>query len=182
MKNFEFVLFGTLFIVRTILPREENWTLRSSLDLILHDVMYMVDSLDFSKILFDNSRKSMDKTLKLMVLFTMAFTSCIYCVNTVYRPAKMHIKYLYDKRLTKLEQIEHQLWYDPFIRFLVPNLFFEIPIIIFRTYIFYGYKTISWSNLTFLIKNIVSIFLTFVAYLEVKQLKIDGIFYSNGVL
>lgn len=165
--------------MRTLLPRIDNWDLRSSLDLMLSDIIYMTDSLDFSKILFDDSRKTADKFYKKLVLCTLAYTSCFFCLNVVYRPAKIHIKYLYSKKLSKLEEIELKLFYDPFIRFLVPNLFYELPMTIARLIIFYGYRSLGWENFTFLLKNIVCVFLTMAAYFEVKTVQVDGVFYSN---
>jgi hypothetical protein len=182
--NFELLLFGTLLIVRILIPRENNWNLKCTLDLVMHDVIYMTDSLDFSKILFDSVNKSMDQTFKILVLLNLAYTSSFYCLNTVYRPNKIHVSKVKNGELSKLDVIELRLSYDPFIRFLVPNIFFEIPMIIFRTYLFYGLfknfsKTIEWKNLSFLLKNIVSIFVTFLAYLEIRKIKVDDVFYNN---
>ncbi len=52
-KNFEFYLFGILLLVRTLLPRKNDWCLKSSLDLLMHDIIYIHDALDFISILFD---------------------------------------------------------------------------------------------------------------------------------
>jgi hypothetical protein len=179
-KNFEIWLFGTLFFVRTFLPRKDFWSFRSSLDLMLSDIIYMTDSLDFSKILFDNTRTIVDKNYKNLVLWTLAFTSCFYSLNIVYKPPKIHIKNIHTNKLNKLEQIELKLAHDPLIRFLVPNLFFEIPVTIARTIIFYGFNSVRWDNFTFLLKNIVSIILTMCLYFEIKTVKVGGIFFTSA--
>jgi hypothetical protein len=165
--------------VRTFLPRRENWNLRLRLDLILTDITYMTDSLEFSKILFDDSRNRMDKTYKNIVLLTLAYTSCLFCLNCVYRPSKIHIKHVYNKQLGRFEQIELILINDPFIRFLIPSLFYEFPMLISRTIIFYGNRTVNWENFTFLLRNVVCVFFTFAAYFEIKELNVENIYYSN---
>jgi hypothetical protein len=179
-KFFEILLYGTLFLVRTCLPRQnENWTLRSSVDLMLSDITYMTDSLDFSKILFDDTRKTMDKNYKSLVLWSLAYTSCLFCLNIVYRPARVHIKHVYWRTVSWFDQVELILTNDPFVRFLIPSLFYEIPMSIARLIIFYGYRTVNWDNFTFLLKNIIYVFLTFVAYFEIKEINTEEVFYSN---
>ena len=37
-KNFEFYLFGILLLVRTLLPRKNDWCLKSSLDLLINSI------------------------------------------------------------------------------------------------------------------------------------------------
>lgn len=180
-KNFELVLFGSLIIVRALLPRQDDWSLRSSLDLIMHDVIYMTDSLDFASILFDDSEKSVDKTFETLVLCCLAYTSCFFSLNPIYRPSRVHVRKFFNGDLNWFEIIEIRLAYDPFIRFMVPCLFYELPMIVFRTYISYSYQMIEWNNLTFLLKNIVSIFLNVVIYFEIRQLKVDSVFYSCGL-
>ncbi|CAF0966730.1 unnamed protein product [Brachionus calyciflorus] len=139
----------------------------------------MTDSLDFSKILFDDTRKTTDKMYKNFVLWTLAFTSCFFCFNIIYRPTKKHIKFVQNNKLNKLEEIELRLAYDPFIRFVIPNLFYEIPMTIARLIIFYGYRSVGWENFNFLVKNIVCVFLTMAAYFEIKTVKVDEVFYST---
>lgn len=146
---------------------------------MLSDITYMTDSLDFSKILFDDTRKSMDKNYKNLVLWSLAYTSCLFCLNIVYRPSKMHVKHIYTRRLSKFDQVEMALANDPFVRFLVPTLLYEIPMSIARLIIFYGYRTVNWDNFTFLLKNIVYVFLTLVAYFEIKEIHVDEVFYCN---
>ncbi len=180
-KYFEIIFFGALFLVRTCLPRKDNWDLRSSLDLMLSDIIYMTDSLDFSKILFDDSRNRMDKTYKRLVLWTLAYTSCFFCLNIIYRPPRMHIKHVHSKRLNKIEQWELRLAHDPFVRFLVPILFFEIPMTASRIIIFYAYKSVSWESFTFLMKNVVSILLTLMTSFEINKADYDEIFYSTTI-
>ena len=173
------ILYGTLLFVRTILPRKDNWNLSSSVDLALQDITYITDSLDFSKILFEDSKKVMNKTYKNIVLWTLAYSSCFFCLNTIYRPAKIHIKQVYKKKLSKFEQIEARIAYDPFTRYLIPSLFYEIPITLMRTIIFYGDGSqIKWESFTFLLKNIVGIILNIISFFEFKKQFInDVVFY-----
>lgn len=146
---------------------------------MLNDITYVTDCLDFSKILFDDTRKITDNTYKNLVLWTLAFTSSFFCFNLVYRPSKTHIRYFYQKKLNKLEELELRLAYDPFIRYVLPNLLYEIPMTIVRLIIFYGYRPVGWENFTFLIKNIFSVFLTMAAYFEIQTLKKDEVFFST---
>lgn len=139
----------------------------------------MTDTLDFSKILFDDTRKIADKMYKNLVLWTLAYTSCFFCFNITYRPVKKHIKLIHDKKLNKLEELELRFAYDPFIRFLIPNLFYEVPMTIARLIIFYGYRSVGWENFNFLVKNLVCVFLTMAAYFEIKVVKVDEIFFST---
>jgi hypothetical protein len=180
-KYFEIIFFAALFFVRTCLPRRENWNLRSSLDLMLCDIIYMTDSLDFSKILFDDSRNRMDKDYKRLVLCTLAYTSCFYCLNVIYRPMRVHIRHVHTGRLSRTEQIELRLANDPFVQFIVPIVFFELPMTAARTIIFYTYKSVSWESFPFLLKNLVSIVLTVMAYFEIKSTGFDGVFFSTTV-
>lgn len=123
-RSFEAFLYATLLLVRTCLPRNHSlggitWNLRSSLELVLTDITYMTDALDFSKILFDDSRMSMDKTYKTIVLSALSFTSCLFCLNFVYKPLKrIHIRHVYSGLIDKVEQAEIELASDPFIRFV----------------------------------------------------------------
>jgi hypothetical protein len=136
----------------------------------------MTDSLDFISILFDDSKKSFNKTFETLILWCLAFTSCFFCLNPIYRPARIHIKYF--QLANFLERAELRLAYDPFIRFIVPCLFYEIPMIVFRSCIFYSYSLVEWNNLTFLLKSIVSVFLNVVIYFEIRNLKSDVVYYS----
>lgn len=182
-KYFEIILYATLLIVRTLLPRRQDWNLRMSIDLILHDTIYMTDSLEFSKILFENKLWSEESksTSKNLVLWTLAYTSCFFCLNTIYRPSQVHIKYVYYKLLSKFEQIELRLSYDPFIRFIVPSLFYDIPMVLVRVIIFYGNtKSISWENFIFLLKNITGLLLTMLAYFEIKSIENVCVFYPSS--
>lgn len=145
---------------------------------MLNDITYVTDSLDFSKILFDDTRKITDSTYKKLVLWTLAFTSSFFCFNLVYRPRKTHVKFIYHKRLNKLEELELRLAYDPFIRYVLPNILYEIPMTIARLVIFYSYRPVGWENFSFLIKNIFSVFLTMTAYFEIKTVKKDEVFFS----
>lgn len=66
------------------------------------------------------------------------------------------------------------------LRFLTPSLFYEIPMTIARTIIFYGgYRRVNWDGFIFLLKNVVCILITFAAYFEIKEFNTDSIFYSN---
>lgn len=175
-KNFELFLFGSLMLIRAMMPREDDWNLRSSLDLLMHDVIYMTDSLDFASILFDDSKKSIDKTFETLVLWCLAYTTCFFSLNPIYRPSRLHISKF--RELNWLERVELRMAYDSFVRFLLPSVFYEIPMILFRTYILYSYELVEWNNLTFLLKNLVSIFLNVVIYFEIRQIKADCVFFT----
>jgi hypothetical protein len=174
------LLYGTLLFVRTVLPRKDNWNLNLSVNLALQDISYITDSLDFSKILFEDSKKVMNKTYKNIVLWTLAYSSCFFCLNTIYRPAKIHIHEILEDKLDTFEQIEARLAFDPFTRYLIPSLFYEIPITFMRVVIFYGDGShIKWENFIFLLKNIVGIFLNIINYFELKKFNNDIVFYSS---
>lgn len=94
---------------------------------MLSDVTYATDALDFTKILFDDSKKSMDPTYKLIVLYSLTFTSCLFGLNFLFRPLnRVHIRHVYEGRVSGLERIELMLANDPFIRSLVIYRLFVI--------------------------------------------------------
>jgi hypothetical protein len=179
-KFFELLLFGILLFVRTALPRAENWNMRSTLNLLMQDVIYISDSIDFLQILFDTSRTTSDNSLyKNLVLWNLAFTSCFFCFNINYKPRQVHTRDIFNGNLNRLQQIELRLAYDPFIRFIIPALFFEIPMIIARIFIFCSYKSVNWNNFTYLFKNITGLILTVLAYLEIREIPNESVFYSS---
>jgi hypothetical protein len=181
-KNFEFYLFGILLLVRTLLPRKNDWCLKSSLDLLMHDIIYIHDALDFISILFDDSKKSIDQTFETLILWCLAYISCYFSLNLIYRPSRIHISEFYNGNLNLFEKIELKLAYDSFVRFIVPSLFYEIPMILFRSYIFYSNGLIEWKNSIFLLKNILSIILNIIIYFEIRHFKNESVFYSYNLV
>ena len=115
----------------------------------------------------------MNSTYKNIVLWVLAYSSCYFCLNPFYKPSKIIVKRLYNGELNKLEKIEVRLANDPIIKFIIPILFYELPIIFVRLFIFYSYKSISWQNLTFLLKNVISVIITFITYLEISKIKVE---------
>jgi hypothetical protein len=146
----------------------------------MHDATYIMDLLEFSKILFDKSKNvAINESYKNLVLCTLGFTSTYFSLNTVYRSTNVNIDILVENE-SKLKRIDFLLAHDPFVRFLLPCLFFEIPIIIARSVIFYGYESIDSDTFVFLLKNFVSIFLTVLTYFEISDTRLDEILLNTS--
>ncbi len=145
----------------------------------MHDATYITDLLEFSKILFDSSRRIINDNLKNLVLFTLGLTSTYFSLNTIYQSKNVNMEILVDKRVSWLERWEFRLAHDPFVRLLLPCLFFEVPIIFARSVIFYQYRSIDFETFFFFLKNFVGILLTILTYFEISNTKLDGLFSSK---
>ena len=155
-KYFEFLLFGTLFLVRVLLPTSNFFKFESKLGLVMHDAFYITDSLDFSTVLFDNSRKLLNDNYKNLVLCVLAFSSVFYSFEAV------------NYSIINNSRTKDMPYRDNLIRLLIPCLFYDIPVILARTTIFYGFKSINLENFGFLLKNIISILLKIAEYWEIS--------------
>jgi hypothetical protein len=155
-KYFDFLLFGTLFFVRVLLPSAKFFQFESKLGLVMHDAFYITDSLDFSTVLFDSSRKLSNENFKNLVLCVLAFSSVFYSFEAV------------NYNVMNSSKIPGLLIHDNLIRLLIPCLFYDIPVIVARTTIFYGFKSINLENFGFLLKNIISILIKILEYREIR--------------
>ncbi len=176
-QNLDFLLFGTLFVVRVLLPPSNVFKIESRLGLIIHDAFYITDSIDFSTVLFDSPKKIFNNNYKNLVLCILAFTCTFYSFDAA-NVSSIRIRKNIFSRIT------HSLVYDPLVKLLLPCLFYDLPIIVARTTIFYGFKSINLDNFAFLLKNIISIVIKMIEYWEIRiKLKAnDYLVESNQML
>ncbi len=146
----------------------------------MHDATYVTDLLEFSKILFDSSKRiAISDDLKNLVLFTLGLTSAYFSLNIFYESKGIDIEMLVDKKISRFRRLEYRLAHDPLVKLLMPCLFFEIPIMFARSVIFYQFRSIDFETFFFFLKNFAGIILTVLTYFEISDTKLDGIFSSS---
>ena len=150
-------------MVRILLPLSKCCKFESRLNLIIHDVFYITDSLDFSTVLFDSSKKLFNETYKNLVLCILAFSTTFYSIEALSCTITKTLE-----KITIISRFKQFFMHDSLVNLLLPCLFYDIPIIIARTIIFYGSRTINLENFAFLFKNIISILIKIAEYFELR--------------